>query len=84
MAIKFKNGIDLEQTEILNALFHPIVGDPASPVEGQVWYNKTLEALRFRDSTQNITVASGAGIGSLVEDTSPQLGGMLDVNVRHP
>lgn len=80
MTIKFKNGIDLEQTALEQALLHPIAGDPASPVEGQVWYNSTLEALRYRDSTQNVTIASGTGIGSLVEDTTPQLGGMLDVN----
>ena len=35
-------------------------------------------------STKTITVtgASGTGIGSLVEDTSPQLGGTLDINAK--
>lgn len=80
MATRFTNSIDLDQNSILNALIHPLGSDPVSPVEGQLWYRSDLEALRLRQNAATVTIASGGGIASLVEDTTPQLGGMLDVN----
>lgn len=81
MATQVTNGLNLNKTAIINALMHPVAGDVASPVEGQLWYNSALEALRLRLSSSTITLAAGgAGISELVEDDSPQLGGNLDTN----
>ncbi len=80
MAQRFTNDIDLDQNALINALMHPLGSDPVSPVEGQLWYRSDLEALRLRQSAATVTIASGGGISSLVEDTTPQLGGQLDVN----
>lgn len=80
MGTIFTNGIDLEQSAIINALMHPVVGDVATPVEGQLWYNSTTETLRLRLSASTVSLAAGAGIASIVEDVTPQLGGPLDLN----
>jgi hypothetical protein len=42
--------------------------------------DKYLKFNSAADAFELTTLSSGAGIGSLVEDTTPQLGGMLDVN----
>ena len=39
MSRKFLNGIDLAQTQLLNAVLHTSTGFPASPVAGQVAFN---------------------------------------------
>lgn len=65
---------------ILNALFQPVSSDPSSPADGQIWYRTDTDVFRGRANGVTFTFASGSGIASLVEDTSPQLGGMLDVN----
>jgi len=37
------------------ATIQVIAGDPANPVEGQVWYNSTTATLRGYDGTSNVT-----------------------------
>ena len=32
-----------------------IAGDPANPVEGQVWYNSTTKVLKGYNGTSNVT-----------------------------
>ena len=32
-----------------------IAGDPANPVEGQVWYNSTSNVLKAYDGTSTVT-----------------------------
>jgi len=32
-----------------------IAGDPANPVEGQVWYNSTTSTLKGYNGTSNVT-----------------------------
>ena len=32
-----------------------IAGDPANPVEGQVWYNSTAKTLKGYNGTSNVT-----------------------------
>jgi len=32
-----------------------IAGDPANPVEGQVWYNSTTGTIKGKNSTTNVT-----------------------------
>ena len=35
-----------------------IAGDPANPVEGQVWYNSTSATLKGYNGTTNVTFTS--------------------------
>ena len=50
---------------------------PGSPTAGDLWYDSTNNFLKFYDGTNWNTISSG-GIGNIVEDTTPQLGGTLD------
>lgn len=54
----------------------PAAGDVSSPSNGEIWYNSTTNKFRGRQNGINVDV--GGGIGSVVEDTSPELGGELD------
>ena len=50
---------------------------PASPSNGDLWYDSTNNLLKFYDGTSWNAISSG-GIANVVEDTTPQLGGTLD------
>lgn len=41
----------------------PVAGDPASPLDGQIWYNATSNAFRKRENgvTSNLDTAGGGG-----------------------
>lgn len=53
--------------------------DPATSLdEGDLVFNTTDKALKYYNGTSWQTIAPG--ISNVVEDTTPQLGGMLDVN----
>lgn len=49
-------------------------------VEGQLYWNNVANNLRIYDGAAWNAYSATAGIMSLVEDTSPQLGGDLDLN----
>ena len=40
---------------IKGILIETIAGDPANPVEGQVWYNSTSATLKGYNGTSNVT-----------------------------
>ena len=40
---------------IHGATIQVIAGDPANPVEGQVWYNSTADTLKGYNGTSNVT-----------------------------
>tara|TARA_R100000306_G_scaffold41961_1_gene40843 strand:- start:48 stop:200 length:153 start_codon:yes stop_codon:yes gene_type:complete len=40
---------------IKGATIQVIAGDPANPVEGQVWYNSTTATLKGYNGTSNVT-----------------------------
>ncbi len=54
---------------------------PGSPSEGDLWYDSTNNVLKYHNGTGFIGITSG--ITSLVQDTSPALGGNLDCNDRN-
>ena len=51
---------------------------PASPSEGDLWYDSTNNVLKFYDGTSFASIS--AGISQVSDDTSPTLGGALDAN----
>lgn len=56
--------------------------DALTPAAGMVIYNTTTSNLEGYDGTSWVDLgqAAGGGISAVVDDTTPQLGGMLDVN----
>ena len=52
---------------------------PGSPANGDIRYNTTLNVLEGYNNG-SFTSLAGEGIDNIVEDTTPQLGGNLDVN----
>ena len=54
---------------------------PGSPSEGDLWYDSTNNILKVHNGTSFVAVTSAtAGITDVVDDSSPQLGGDLDLN----
>ena len=43
---------------IKGATIQVIAGDPANPVEGQVWYNSTTNKLKGYNGSTNVTFTS--------------------------
>lgn len=54
--------------------------EPASPVEGQIWYDSSVGYHKKYSGSAWSALSSAAGISNVVEDTSPSLGGNLDLN----
>ena len=56
---------------------------PSSGVtEGDLWYDSNTNALKYYNGSTWVVSASG-NISQIVEDTSPQLGGHLDLNGKN-
>ena len=56
--------------------------NPASSLdEGDLFFNTSDNALKYYNGSSWASIT--AGIGSMADDTTPQLGGMLDVNGNH-
>jgi len=67
MATKVTNGLDLVQTQLINALMHPISSDPATPAVGQVWFNTTDGRLKVQrsDGTKSLALLEDVTAGSV-------------------
>ena len=53
---------------------------PSSPVEGDLWFDTSNNVLKVYNGSAWVAVTSAtAGITDVVDDTSPQLGGNLDL-----
>ena len=50
--------------------------------EGDLWYDSTANLLKYYNGT-TWTVTAGAGLSSVGDDTSPELGGHLDCNDKN-
>jgi len=54
---------------------------PSSPSEGDLWYDSTSNVLKVHNGSTFVAVTSAtAGITDVADDTTPQLGGDLDLN----
>ena len=51
---------------------------PSSPSNGDLWFDTTNNVLKNYNGTAWLGITSNSGIASVVDDTSPQLGGALD------
>ena len=51
---------------------------PSSPSNGDLWFDTTNNVLKNYNGSAWLGITSNSGIASLVDDTTPQLGGALD------
>ena len=82
---KFVNNVDLNKNELRNAVIHVLSSSPASPVEGQVYYNSVSQTLfvcttgggspAFKDLGKQGTVTDVTGTGAISSTggTTPQI-----------
>ena len=69
MAQKFLTSIDLTKNELQNARIQNLGTAPATPLEGQVYWDTTLDALRVYNGTAWITLSTGSGTVTAVTGT---------------
>ena len=73
--------IDYIYTHLNNSTTHNYgTSEPDSPQAGQLWYDSSAGYLKVYSGSSWAAVAAAAGISNTVEDTTPQLGGILDCN----
>ncbi len=79
--VSFTNG-DFTGTEALKVPAGTTAQRPGTPVDGDLRVNTTTATLEvFRDTAWRGLESGGGGtMSNVVEDTTPQLGGQLDVN----
>ena len=56
---------------------------PSSPSAGDLWFDTSTNTLKNYNGTAWLGITSNSGIASVVDDTSPELGGNLDCNNRN-
>jgi hypothetical protein len=69
--VKFLTNLDLQKNELQNAAIQNLATDPASPVQGQIYYNTASDAIKVYDGAAWITLATGGGTVTSVTASSP-------------
>lgn len=69
--MKFLTNIDLQKNELQNAAIQNLATDPASPVQGQIYYNTASDAIKVYDGAAWVTLATGGGTVTSVSASSP-------------
>jgi hypothetical protein len=69
--MKFLTNLDLQKNELQNATLQNLATDPASPVQGQIYYNTASDAIKVYDGAAWITLATGGGTVTSVTASSP-------------
>ncbi len=69
MATKFLTSLDLSKNELQNAVIQNLATAPASPVEGQVYYDTALDVLRVYANGAWASLSTGAGTVTAVTGT---------------
>lgn len=86
MALPFLQSLDLKQNQILNLVLEVRSSDPSSPVQGQIWFNTTANAVKIHDSGANRVIA---GLQNSLDQfaaaaAAVSMGGQLVQNVATP
>ena len=83
---KYLSNIDLNKNQLQNAALHPVATTPATPVEGQVYFDTTVgdKMMYFYDGTGWVAMGSQGDITGVTAGTYLNGGGTSgDVEVNH-
>jgi hypothetical protein len=75
---KFITSIDLSKNELRNFAVQNLASAPATPVEGQMYYNTTDDKLYYRTASSWVAIEAAAGSYTLPVATTVVLGGVKD------
>jgi hypothetical protein len=59
--MKFLTVLDLQKNELQNAVIQNLATDPATPVQGQIYYNTASDAIKVYDGAAWVTLSTGSG-----------------------
>jgi hypothetical protein len=59
--MKFLANLDLQKNELQNAAIQNLATDPASPVQGQIYYNTVSDVIKVYDGAAWVSLSTGAG-----------------------
>jgi hypothetical protein len=59
--MKFLTVLDLQKNELQNAVIQNLATDPATPVQGQIYYNTVSDAIKVYDGAAWVTLSTGSG-----------------------
>lgn len=59
--MKFLTNLDLQKNELQNAAIQNLATDPASPVQGQIYYNTVSDVIKVYDGANWVSLSTGAG-----------------------
>ena len=65
MAINFLNTVDLNKNQLNNAAIQNLATDPGSAVEGQIYFNTSVDALKIYAGGAWVEVGATSGVESL-------------------
>jgi len=68
---KFLTNLDLQKNELQNATIQNLATAPASPVQGQVYYDTVADAIKVYDGAAWQTLATGGGTVTSVTASAP-------------
>lgn len=69
---KFASSIDLGKKELKNVIIHKLPNDLNNPEEGQIWYNKTEDSVKFFNGTTKYSIATATDLyNELGADLTP-------------
>lgn len=68
--MKYLTSLDLSKNELRNAVVQVLASDPATPSEGQIYYNSASKKLRQWNGTSWVEYGTGAGAGDTSSNTA--------------
>jgi len=68
MAVNFQNNIDLNKLQLLNFAVQRLSTDPSAPVQGQLYFNTTIERLKLYTGGSWLIIDASSGSSTTIDD----------------